>query len=101
MRSPSVISPAITARPPSQIISTPTTPMTAVAPALVAETPVIDWAMLRNSRCAPFVNTISSRFSAVYDFTMRMPPSASVRRPVTSALILPRSRKSGRSVLNA
>ena len=27
---------------------------------------------------------------------MRMPPSASVSRPVTSALILPRSRNSGR-----
>ena len=30
-----------------------------------------------------------------------MPPSASVSRPVTSALILPRSRNSGRSVRNA
>ena len=32
---------------------------------------------------------------------MRMPPSVSLSRPVTSALILPRSRKSGRSRLNA
>ena len=32
---------------------------------------------------------------------MRMPPSVSLRRPVTSALILPRSRNSGRSRLNA
>ena len=32
---------------------------------------------------------------------MRMPPSVSFSRPVTSALILPRSRKSGRSRLNA
>ena len=30
-----------------------------------AETPVIDCATLRNSRCAPFANTSSSRFSAV------------------------------------
>ena len=32
---------------------------------------------------------------------MRMPPSVSFSRPVTSALILPRSRNSGRSRLNA
>ena len=51
--------------PPSQIITTPTTPTITVLPAVVAETPVIDWAMLRNSRCAPLVKTISSRFSAV------------------------------------
>ena len=31
----------------------------------------------------------------------RTPPSDSVSRPVTSALILPRSRKMGRIVLNA
>ena len=31
----------------------------------MAETPVIDCATLRNSRCAPFVKTSSSRFSAV------------------------------------
>src|SRR5205823_5012772 len=43
----------------------------------------------------------SSRFSAVYDLTMRIPPSVSARRPVTSALIFPRSRNSGRSRLNA
>ena len=32
---------------------------------------------------------------------MRTPPSDSARRPVTSALIWPRSRNSGRSRLNA
>ncbi len=101
IRSPSVISPARMARPPSQIISTPTMPTMTVPPAVVADTPVIDLATLRNSRCAPLVKTISSRFSAVYDLTTRMPPSASVSRPVTSALILPRSRKSGRSVRKA
>ena len=101
IRSPSVICPAMMARPPSQIIRMPMMPTITVLPAVVADTPVIDCATLRNRRCAPFVKTISSRFSAVYDFTTRMPPSASVSRPVTSALILPRSRKSGRSVLNA
>ena len=63
--SPSVISPARMARPPSQIISTPMMPTITVLPAVVADTPVIDLAMLRNSRCAPLVKTISSRFSAV------------------------------------
>ena len=46
MRPPSVISPAMIARPPSQIISTPTMPTTTVLPAVVAETPVSDLAML-------------------------------------------------------
>ena len=99
--SPAVISLLTTDRPPSQIISTLMMPTMTVLPAVLAETPVIDLAMFRNSRCAPLVKTISSRFSAVYDLTMRMPPSDSVRRPVTSALILPRSRNSGRRVRKA
>ena len=49
---------------------------------------------------APLVS-IASRCSAVYDLTIRMPPRASVSRPLTSALILPRSRNRGRSVLKA
>ena len=64
-KSPSVIRPARMSLPPSHTISTPTTPMITVLPAVVADTPVIDWAMLRNSRWAPWVKTISSRFSAV------------------------------------
>ena len=35
--------------PPSQIISTPTMPTMTVLPAVVADTPVIDLAMFRNS----------------------------------------------------
>ena len=64
-KSPRVMRPARMSLPPSQTISTPTTPMITVLPAVVAETPVIDWAMLRNNRWAPCVKTISSRFSAV------------------------------------
>ena len=64
-KSPSVMRPARMSLPPIQIITTPTTPMITVLPEVVAETPVIDCAMLRNSRCAPCVKTISSRFSAV------------------------------------
>ena len=47
------------------IMITPMIPMIAVENAVIAETPVIDCATLRNSRCAPFVKTSSSRFSAV------------------------------------
>ena len=50
-----------------------------------ADVPVIVLAMFRKSRCAPLVNTISSRFSAVYTFTTRAPPSACTSRPDTSA----------------
>ena len=47
-------------------------PTTSVEKAVTAETPVIDCAMLRNRRCTPWVNTICSRFSAVYALTMRI-----------------------------
>ncbi len=74
--------------------------MTMVA-APSADVPVIVLAMLRNSRCTPRANTSCSPRSATYDFTTRMPPSDSPSRPVTSALICPRSRKMGRSLANA
>ena len=98
---PSVIVPLRIALPPMSIIAMPIEPMTSDEKAVTAETPVSDWATLRRRRCAPFAKTSSSRFSAVYNFTMRTPPSDSASRPVTSALIWPRSRKSGRSRLNA
>ena len=99
MRSPTVIRPASTSPPPTMIISTPIPPTIAVANAPVPEMAVIDCATLRKRRCAPAANTYRSRRSALYALTMRMPPSVSASRPVTSALILPRSRKSGRSRL--
>ena len=40
-------------------------PTTTVENAVIAETPVIDCATLRNSRWTPRVKTSSSRFSAV------------------------------------
>ena len=100
-KSPRVMRPARMSRPPTMAISTPTPPTTIVANADSADVPVMVLAMLRNRRLAPFVKTISSRFSAVYTFTTRTPPSACPRRPDTSALILLRSRKIGRSLLNA
>ena len=65
MKSPSVIVPARIDRPPTTIMITPMTPTTTVENAVIADTPVIDCAMLRNRRCTPCVNTSSSRFSAV------------------------------------
>ncbi len=100
-RSPIVIDPLRIELPPISIIATPVAPMTMDENAVTADTPVNDCATLRNSRWAPFANTSSSRFSAVYALTMRTPPSDSASRPVTSALIWPRSRKSGRRRLNA
>ena len=47
------------------IMMTPMTPTTTVENAVMADTPVIDCAMLRNSRFTPLVKTSSSRFSAV------------------------------------
>ncbi len=56
--------------------------------------------MLRKRRCAPPVKTRCSRFSVPYAFTTRIPPSVSFSRPVTCAVISPRSRKIGRSFEN-
>ena len=100
-RSPSVIAPASTERPPSRIIKIPIAPMMIVANEPTPEMPVMVAAMLRNSALAPRVNTRRSLRSAWYALTIRIPPSVSARRPVTSALILPRSRKIGRIVPNA
>ena len=55
---------------------------------------------LSRMRRTPPSKTAASRASAWYPFTTRTPPSDSVRRPVTSAYICPRSRKIGRSTRN-
>ena len=86
-KSPIVISPARIEAPPTSIIAIPIAPITTAENAPTADTPVSDFATFLNRRCAPFANTSSSRFSAVYTLTMRTPPSDSARRPVTSALI--------------
>jgi len=100
-RSPSVIAPESTERPPSRIIRIPIAPMMIVANEPTPEIPVMVAAMLRNSVLAPRVNTSRSLRSAWYALTIRIPPRVSARRPVTSALILPRSRNSGRSLVKA
>ena len=64
-RSPTVIFPLTTEGPPTTMITTPTAPTISDANAFVAETPVIDLAMLRKSLCAPRAKVSSSRFSAV------------------------------------
>ena len=64
-RSPIVIVPFRIDVPPISIIAMPIAPITTDENAVIADTPVSDFATLRNSRCAPFANTSSSRFSAV------------------------------------
>ena len=64
-RSPMLICPLTTERPPTTMITTPTAPITRDEKAVVAETPVIDWAMLRKSLCAPRAKVRASRFSAM------------------------------------
>ena len=55
----------MTAWPPTMNVMTPTTPITTAETPLIADTPVIDFATFRRSRCTPSANTRSSRFSAV------------------------------------
>ena len=100
-KSPRVIVPARIARPPTRIIRTPIAPTISAANAPSPDTPVIVVAMFRNRRCAPRANTSRSPRSDRYALTIRIPPNVSARRPVTSALILPRSRNRGRSLVNA
>ena len=64
-RSPMVIRPETTARPPKIISSTPIDPTTAVPIAPVADVPVMVCATLTNSRFTPAANTTRSRSSAV------------------------------------
>jgi hypothetical protein len=64
-RSPMVMAPVLIALPPTSIIAMPVAPMTSDENAVMAETPVSDFATFLNSRCAPFAKTSSSRFSAV------------------------------------
>ena len=76
-------------------------PVSTAVPAVTADVPVIVAAMLRNNLCTPRANTRRSRGSATYTLTRRTPPIVSVNRPVTSALIAPRSRNIGRRRWNA
>lgn len=83
------------------MIETPTAPRSSVEKAVTAAKPVIVFATLRKRRCTPFEKMIASRRSALYALTTRIPEKDSVSRPETAALILERSRKSGRSVRKA
>ena len=94
--SPFVHAPDISALPPRTIIKAPMSPITNVEIEVTADTPVTVLATFRNRRCTPRAKTSSSRFSTPYAFTIRMPPRVSPSRPVTAALIFPRSRKTGR-----
>ena len=101
MKSPRVISPATMERPPTTIITTPMMPTMTVEIAVVAETPVIDCAMLRSSLCD--ASGEDDLFALLRRVGLHHANAAEglPRRPVTSALILPRSRNSGRRRRNA
>lgn len=94
-KSPTVMSPPMSAPPPTTTITMLISPMITDEKDVTADTPVTALATLRRSRCAPFAKTRSSFRSEVYALTMRTPAKLSPSRPVTSALMRPRSRKSG------
>ena len=100
-KSPRVIASVMIARPPTRIITTLMRPMITEENDVTAETPVTDLATLRRSRCAPLAKIRSSFRSEVYALTMRTPARLSPSRPVTSALIRPRSRNNGLRRLKA
>src|ERR1035441_6424449 len=79
----------------------PMTPMSVEDDRLMTEVAVRVRKTFCSRRSTPELNTSCSRCSAWYPLTTRTPPSDSVRRPVTSALILARSRKIGRMVRKA
>ena len=101
MKSPTCILWAAICRDPIYMITAPTKPIRTVDANVISEIVLKLANTLSSSRCAPLVNTPASRRSAWYPLITRTPPSVSVNRPVTSALILPRSRKIGRTVRNA
>ncbi len=98
---PGVMVPEITLWPPSWITIALTTPISTAAERLISDVAVSVFSTFSSKRRTPPANTFSSRASAWYPFTTRTPPSDSVSRPVTSALILDRVRKIGRIVAKA
>ncbi len=101
MKPPGVRVPAIICRVPTYITAPPTTPNSDVADRLINEIAVSDFSTLSNKRSTPPEKTRASSASAWYPLITRTPARDSVRRPCTSALIFPRSRKIGRIFLNA
>ena len=85
---------------PVYITPAPTSPRSTVEERERAEVVASVRNTLSRMRRIPPSKTAASRPSAWYPFTTRTPPSDSVRRPVTSAYICPRSRNTGRSTRN-
>src|SRR5665213_1955170 len=81
---------------PRYITSAPTTPRATVEQSDIRFWAAMERMMFRSRRSAPAAKTRASVSSAWYPLTTRMPPSDSVRWPVTSALIRDRSREMGR-----
>ncbi len=88
-------------QPPYPRMSTPASPMKKV-PRLVTRLDVVSVVFTFSKMRMTPVWKISPSFSRAWNPLMtRMPPSASVSRPVTSARICPRSLNAGRSLANA
>ena len=97
---PTVMRPARISLAPVYITPAPTSPRRTVEESERAEVVARVRNTLSRMRRTPPSKTAASRPSAWYPFTTRTPPSDSVRRPVTSAYICPRSRNTGRSTRN-
>ena len=98
---PRVSAPAMICRAPMYITEAPTTPIRTVEERVSREMEVSVRMTFWSRRSTPPENTRASASSAWYPFTTRTPASDSVNRPVTSAVIFPRSRKMGRMRPNA
>ena len=95
--SPGSSSPCMINQPPYPMTATLAMPMKKV-PRLVTRLEVVSVVFtLSKIRMTPAWKISPSFSTAWKPLITRIPPSASVRRPVTSARILPRSRNAGRS----
>ena len=82
--------------PPMPIIPAEAIPNKKVEALVIKAVAVRLFFTFKNKRSTPFSKVFCSCSSALKPFMTRIPFKVSVKRPVTSALILPRSRKIGR-----
>ena len=100
-KSPIVMAPRRIRAAPTPMISTAESPMISPPPLVSRLVAVSDVRTFSKMRSTPREKTRSSCGSAWKPLITRMPLNDSVSRPVTSALMAPRSRKIGRIARNA
>ena len=100
-RPPVVIVPAMIWRAPTNVTTAPTSPRSTLADKLITDVAVKVRITFSSRRLTPVANTVSFAFFGVVALNHANAAKISVSRPVTSALILPRSRKMGRMVPKA